>query len=145
MWKREARMKCAHCKIHFHQAWMQSRVSVGGNPPHREIKTTVCPPCDGVTAAYENTSGKRYMDEPLGAYRGPVPSLVPASIASDYIEACNVLPISPKSSAALSRRCLQAMLRAHGYKAKDLAREVDMLLAETDSTKAIPQALRTVI
>ncbi|WP_457663909.1 DUF4145 domain-containing protein [Sinorhizobium medicae] len=56
-----------------------------------------------------------------------------------------VLSISPKASAALSRRCLQAVLRAHGYKTKDLAKEIDLLLHETDPTKAIPQSLRTVV
>ena len=41
----------------------------------------------------------------------PVPSEVPAKFAEDYIEACLVLEDSPKASAALSRRCLQLILR----------------------------------
>ncbi|WP_229166405.1 DUF4145 domain-containing protein [Bradyrhizobium altum] len=82
---------------------------------------------------------------PIGAKRGPVPAEVPASIAQDYIEACNVLPISAKASAALSRRCLQHMLRAHGYTAKDLAREIDLLLNESDPLKALPLRLRETI
>jgi len=68
---------------------------------------------------------------PIGANRGPVPSEVPPEIPPDYVEACNVLPISPKASAALSRRCLQNMLRGNGYKARDLAHEIDLLLNET--------------
>ena len=40
----------------------------------------------------------------------------------DYEEAALVLSISPKASAALSRRCLQTILREHGYGQKDLAR-----------------------
>ena len=82
---------------------------------------------------------------PRGASRGPVPSAVPTTIAEDYIEACNVLPISAKASAALSRRCLQNMLRAHGYVAKDLAKEIDLLLNEKDASKAIPSNLRDTI
>ncbi|WP_082077120.1 DUF4145 domain-containing protein [Bradyrhizobium sp. LTSPM299] len=82
---------------------------------------------------------------PIGANRGPVPAQVPEPIANDYVEACNVLPISPKASAALSRRCLQNMLRAAGYKNKDLAREIDMLLAEPDPKKALTQRLRETI
>src|SRR5262249_15004569 len=69
---------------------------------------------------------------PIGAARGPVSTEVPSEIAKDYIEACNVLPISTKASAALSRRCLQNMLHAHAYKSKDLAKEIDLLLGETD-------------
>lgn len=41
-------------------------------------------------------------------------------------EACLVLPDSPKASAAISRRCLQAVLRdAAGVKPADLSREID--------------------
>ncbi len=70
---------------------------------------------------------------------------MPPEIAADYEEACQVLPISPKASAALARRCLQAILRAHGYKAKDLAKEIDLLLDESDPKKAIPETLRLTV
>ena len=82
---------------------------------------------------------------PIGANRGPVPPEVPPEIARDYVEACNVLPISAKASAALSRRCLQNMLHAHAYKARDLAKEVDLLLNETDPRKALPHKLRVTV
>jgi len=65
---------------------------------------------------------------PVGSNRGPVSPEVPKPIAADYVEACQVLPLSAKASAALARRCLQAMLHAHGYKDKDLAKEVQQLL-----------------
>ena len=41
----------------------------------------------------------------------PQPSSVPDAIYRDYSEAARVLPISPKASATLARRCLQAMVR----------------------------------
>jgi hypothetical protein len=50
--------------------------------------------------------------------------------------------ISHKASAALSRRCLQAILESKGYKQKDLAKQIDALLNEPDHLKAIPIALR---
>jgi hypothetical protein len=65
---------------------------------------------------------------PIGSNRGPVPPEVPEQIAADYVEACLVLPTSAKASAALARRCLQAMLHVNGYRAKDLAKEVQLLL-----------------
>lgn len=53
----------------------------------------------------------------------PVPEEVPDHIAADYNEAALVLSLSPKASAALSRRCLQAVLReagdAHQYNLSD--------------------------
>lgn len=82
---------------------------------------------------------------PIGANRGPVPAEVPEQIARDYIEACNVLPISAKASAALSRRCLQNMVHAAGYRDRDLAREIDQLLGEPDPRKALPHRLRETV
>jgi hypothetical protein len=81
----------------------------------------------------------------VGANRGPVSGDVTERIAQDYIEACNVLPISAKASAALSRRCLQHMLRSHGYSARDLTNEIELLLNETDPLKALPLRLRKTI
>jgi hypothetical protein len=70
---------------------------------------------------------------------------VPEHIARDYIEACRVLPFSAKASAALSRRCLQTILHEHGYKARDLAKEIELLLNETDPQKMIPESLRMTV
>ena len=75
---------------------------------------------------------------PEGSNRGPVPSDVPQPIADDYEEAARVLPYSAKASAALSRRCLQAILRQAGYMQHDLAKQIDAVLAEADARKAIP-------
>jgi Domain of unknown function (DUF4145) len=72
---------------------------------------------------------------------------VPSEIANDCVEACNVLPISAKASAALSRRCLQNVLHNAGYKigTGDLAKEIDLLLNEKDREKAISLRLRATI
>jgi len=153
-------MKCPHCSIHFHSEWQKGFVRYG-NPPlsdiideikgHWSYRATICPECNGRTIELTLCNGSLEplaewrQVHPIGANRGPVPSQVPNSVGQDYTEACNVLPISPKASAALSRRCLQTMLRAHGYKAKDLAKEVDLLLAETDPRKALPSKLRDTI
>lgn len=48
---------------------------------------------------------------PKTASRMPPPAEVPPKLASDYREACLVMSDSPKASAALSRRCLQHLLR----------------------------------
>jgi hypothetical protein len=86
--------------------------------------------------------GKHWRQvHPVGSNRGPVPPEVPKAIAADYVEACQVLPLSAKASAALARRCLQAMLHAHGYKDKDLAKEVQQLLDETDPKKVLPRPI----
>jgi len=54
---------------------------------------------------------------------------VPIPVRSDFEEAAEVLPISEKASAALSRRCLQSVLReAGGTKSRDLADQIDEVL-----------------
>jgi len=69
-----------------------------------------------------------YLDEkliyPAGSSRPPCPSEVPADINLDYTESCLVEPYSKKASAALSRRCLQNMLRDKGVKPGDLSKEI---------------------
>jgi hypothetical protein len=62
--------------------------------------------------------------------RKPAPPDVPKPLQGDYNEACLVLADSPKASAALSRRCLQAILREHAkVKPGDLSKEIDEVLA----------------
>ena len=83
----------------------------------------------------------KYQFFPQGSDRGPVSLDVPEAIAADYDEAAKVLPISSKASAALSRRCAQAVLREAGYGQRDLAVQMDAVLKEADRTKAIPTGL----
>lgn len=58
-----------------------------------------------------------------------LPIEVPAEFATDFREAHETLPISPKASAALGRRCLQNLIREkEGIVEKTLFAEVDKLL-----------------
>jgi len=58
-----------------------------------------------------NSQLKTVQMRPRGSNRPPISAEVPKKLAEDYMEACLVLPDSPKASAALSRRCLQSLLR----------------------------------
>lgn len=159
-------MQCPHCTVHFHDRWITQefvrydRTLVShpksGDPDYWKYRSADCPTCQEVTIEIARFRWDKGSQEtvraedwrqvyPIGASRGPVPPEVPKGIADDYIEACNVLPISAKASAALARRCLQNMLHAHGYKARDLAKEIDLLLAETDPKKALPLKLRQTV
>jgi uncharacterized protein DUF4145 len=154
-------VKCPHCSIHFHDNWQHQAFSrnnghlQGPSGNDRIIwiyRSAECPSCKDVTIevgmqAVNGGSLKGVWRQiyPIGANRGPVPRDVPPEIAEDYVEACNVLPISATASAALSRRCLQNMLHAYKYKAKDLAKEIDLLLNETDPAKALPRKLRVTV
>jgi hypothetical protein len=50
---------------------------------------------------------------------------IPTQIAEDYVEAVNTLQISPKASAALSRRCLQTVLNEQGFNQRNLSDQID--------------------
>lgn len=57
-----------------------------------------------------------------------IPEYVPEQIRQDYKEACDILHISPKASATLSRRCLQGMIRnTQDVKFGNLSSEIKQL------------------
>lgn len=63
----------------------------------------------------------------------PVAPEVPKQIKQDFTEAASVLNISPKSSAALSRRILQHILHEHFNISKSsLAAEIEEFIARND-------------
>lgn len=112
---------------------------------HWQVAATKCPACNRLSfflqSGYESHTdqqGKstklKYVNSsvlvrPRGISRSPVPADVPAVIADEYKEACLVLADSPKASAALSRRCLQHVLRsAAGVTAGNLAAEIQQVL-----------------
>ena len=70
------------------------------------------------------------MARPRTIARAALPPEAPSKFADDYKEACLVLADSPKASAALSRRCLQNLLRDHaGVKHSNLDSEIHEVLA----------------
>ncbi|TVT75255.1 MAG: DUF4145 domain-containing protein [Denitromonas halophila] len=81
----------------------------------------------------ENYSGAerlRYLVRPKAACRPAPPKEVPEEFSADFREASLVLMDSPKASAALSRRCLQHLLREKaGVKKADLAKEIDEVIS----------------
>ncbi len=78
--------------------------------------------------------GKERLVHPPGIARAPLSPDVPSEFADNYREACLVLADSPKASAALSRRCLQHVLReAAKTKERDLAKQIDEVLPSLPS------------
>jgi hypothetical protein len=154
-------MRCPHCGTDFHENWesglflREERVPVYGQVRGETVNwryaTTRCSKCRDVTIKIGVLTEtqvewvKSRVVYPISANRGPVSGEVPPTIAADYVEACNVLPISAKASAALSRRCLQSILHTAGYRGRDLNAEIDLLLNEPDPKKAIPLRLRSTI
>jgi hypothetical protein len=94
----------------------------------------------GITSVWSTT-----LVRPKGAVRPPAPKEVPQAIAEDYNEACLVLADSAKASAALSRRCLQTILReAAKAKPGDLFNEIQQVLDSGKLPGHIAEALDAV-
>ena len=67
---------------------------------------------------------------PLAKSKKQAPSEVPERLQQDYAEATQVLPISPKASAAISRRILQDILREdYQLPRGSLAAQIDAFIA----------------
>jgi hypothetical protein len=61
----------------------------------------------------------------------PCPPEVPTPLREYFQQAAMVLPISPMASAAMSRRCLQMLLRDYAGAAQhNLSAQIDAVLAE---------------
>src|SRR5690606_25204210 len=77
-----------------------------------------------------STIEKMTLVRPKLGNRNPLPPEVPEMFSEDYNEAVIVLPDSPKASSALSRRCLQLLLREkakvkHGNLANEIQQVID--------------------
>lgn len=165
-------MECPHCGIDFAEEWSEHPVQamrglkqslIPYMPAEGTITTqvwayrvTACTKCDGPIVQLGGLRGSP------GGGRVAIPdswqrvfprvgkmkrldASIPEDFAQDCREAHLVLDLSAKASAALSRRCLQGILNAQGYQGGNLSQQIDRLLAETDTTKAIPPKLRTTV
>jgi len=140
-------LKCPHCLVAFHSRPTKIRLCEDRDGVWK-AKEEICPSCQRMVLSLlllENGNDfdpddikKDFMVYPKGISRSPLSSDVPEKFAQDYKEACLVLNDSPKASAALSRRCLQNILREVAKITKsDLFTEIGALL----ESKSLPTHL----
>jgi len=141
-------MKCPHCTVTIHPDFDNYPIYRKGNNLFAKngngesamwsYSTTICPACSKAiiqlseqtfTEDGDSSGQSESLVLPRAATRPKAPSAVPSELAEDFNEACLVIEDSPKASAALSRRCLQGILRAQGYTQKDLAPAIEALLS----------------
>jgi hypothetical protein len=135
-------MKCPHCAVDINENFTEK--FIGGDPegywsvfhmncPNPECKKLIIELRDG-DAVPEHRYGLISISNsitvrPLVSSRPPVPSQVDKLFSEDYNEACLILSFSPKASAALSRRCLQNILREKaGVKHGNLSNEIQQVI-----------------
>ncbi len=120
-------MKCPNCLVEINPDFQEIYLG-NDNDGHWSIFKMTCPnpSCkkmiiklgkgavrqrpNGTILGIQSLTEDRFV-KPLTATRPPVHSDVDSKYANDYKEACLIISFSPKASAALSRRCLQNILR----------------------------------
>jgi hypothetical protein len=154
-------MLCGHCKVSFHHD-EQLRPFTEDRIYQWFVDLAVCPQCGesnmrfykarivefiphpGDTNNRGHTVPELELTYPLFNARPPCPPEVPANLAKDYRQACKVLLLSPEASAALSRRCLQGILRDKGYTQHDLAKQIEAALNSNTLPTHISQVMDAV-
>ena len=136
------RGKCLHCQtivkfeIPDSGDWY---LRVIANNEQLAITRVQCPHCGKIIVTIEELKYEapdykpktEYVVWPMSGGRAPASSEVPVHVRNDYDEAALVFQLSAKSSAALSRRCLQTVLREAGQtKSKDLSGQIDEVLGK---------------
>ncbi len=104
-------MKCLHCLTSIHDDY--DKVSIGGDVDGRwEVAYQDCPECGKNIVFLVSVNHRMFLVYPKGINRNPLPKEVDdEKVINDYNESSLVIIDSPKASAALSRRCLQYILR----------------------------------
>lgn len=139
-------MKCPHCREKFHRQLATHDLPLSKGVMWR-IAFQVCPGCDGLIIILQRRLvtgdvADEFIIHPRTIDREPPPPEVEEEYARDYIEACAVIPLSPKASAALSRRLLQHILREKaGVTPADLSKEIQQAIDEN----LVPGHLATAI
>jgi hypothetical protein len=128
--------KCPHCQfsVCFDNAtpiiergpnWANpspTYLAIEGEQERIFVYSSSCPNCNKQIVISKITIAEKTQHRlvhPFNIVR-TVPLEVPKVIAVDFLEAAEVLSISEKASAALSRRCLQNLLTNRGFTKRDL-------------------------
>ena len=132
-------MKCPHCNTVVSIEWYDSHIHANEDSDAGiKLSYGPCPNCAKLIVALEHGKvekqeygffisqvDKEEIVYPIAFVR-PIEPEVPDKYRQDYSEACAVLSLSPKASAALSRRVLQNVLREQfKISHRSLAQEID--------------------
>jgi Domain of unknown function (DUF4145) len=130
-------MECPHCQHAIHASWQQYGRSLGRSDPdvdHWDLEALECPECGRLVVRLRAWSRTNHnytnpMIYPKVRIRA-IPEQVTGEYREDFQQACAVLDISPKASAALSRRLVQHILREKaGVHERTLDKEIEKVLA----------------
>lgn len=158
-------MKCPHCTVEINSAFAENYIGKDRDGyfstfimkcPNMECQRFIVQIGQGddtwtSIATHETrlrtdtASGIVYRTVRPVATNRPIPPEVKGSYKEDFEQACLTLPFSPKASAALSRRCLQNILRDKAaVKHSDLSKEIDEVLASNKLPSHLAESIDAV-
>ena len=138
-------MKCPHCLVAFRGSLKKTLICQTGRHEW-STRHVVCPSCNKIIIYLLKSAGwDSFLERlvyPKTISRTPISPEVPEPYANDYREACLILSDSPKASAALSRRCLQNLLREKaGIKERNLSDEIKEVIDSKQLPLHLTEAL----
>jgi hypothetical protein len=139
-------MKCYRCSafIYVDSSSVDLQVIHTAGSDESKIWTAesfLCPACGEITLLIKHGIVKNnikktiYRQRVLPNGRKPKQYNIPNYIYSDYVESCKIVDLSPKASAALSRRVLQSILNHIGHNQKNLVEQIQAALSSDDSSR----------
>jgi hypothetical protein len=156
-------MICPHCgiaaKIEFEEYSTHPYQDFEQSSMGYELTDGVCPECEGYIVVLRegkctysrNVGDNSYLNMnevdhehiifPVNSVRLVAPE-VPDNYKSDYLEVCAVFTLSPKASAALSRRLLQKILREKfRIKRHNLSEEIEEFINTQNAPSYLNDAI----
>jgi len=106
---------CPHCGVYAHQRWFDAFIARGGYEYIERLKINICAKCKEYCVWYGDK-----MIYPV-ASSAPMPSPdTPEDVKEDFLEARNIVDLSPRASTALLRLALQKLMPHLDESGKDL-------------------------
>lgn len=145
------KIDCPHCGNPFKTIPVVHNLGADARGQWRAHNFT-CPSCDNFViyliafGSGQDPKATPYQEisYPKYSYVSVAPE-IPSNLEKEFREAANVLSISPKSGAALSRRLLQAIFHHHiGIKKTDLYKEIDSFIEDRKPPSHIADVLHQV-
>ena len=119
---------CPHCHVYSHQDWYflqasENEAGYGRQHGDRRFRVSYCERCGKNTIWHGET-----IVFPQSSIVEPANPDLPPDIIDDYNEAALVLNLSPRSSAALLRLCIQKLCKVLGESGKDINNDIKNLV-----------------
>ena len=141
-------MKCPVCLVGVHESWEFVDVAHSVDGSRYEMRRMACPECKSDLILVEQYKNDALLSQYYAVPQRPTREKmigIPEKYARLYQDASDVLEISPRASAALSRACLQLLLREYGgVEPSSLVKEIDQVLASNSLPVRLAQTINAI-